>query len=444
MADPAVAADDRAQPGRPPGASTASFLPGDSAIMVPHTSDGRVMFAIPWHGHTVVGTTDTPIDERGAGAGGAGAGDRVHPRRPLRYICEKKPHARRHAQRLCRDSPAGARGGRRQYRRAFARPHHPHRELRHGHHLRRQMDHLPPYGGRLRGSRRHAGAPAGTALASRITSISTAFTNRPKNSGALWMYGSDAPLVRQLEESDAGLAEPLAEGLPYSAAEVVWAVRHEMARTLEDVGERLGRVMTHLKRVDRDFHKQLLERLSSRSKGRVLVLSGHVPDLAREIAGLVDAPPNLKSLDQVLKWLFAERDELTTWRSFGTNSGAISKASSPKDVRATSTMYSASRNGPRGARTDRESRLFSCIRTCSPMRAPSIRLRATNGARSRAGFVNCVSSRTAGNSTARRGGSPETRRCASDPEIRGLDAIVQGAIDAGGSTARRRSVRSRN
>src|SRR5205085_6704538 len=38
-----------------------SFLPGESAIMVPHTSDGRVMFAIPWHGHTLVGTTDTPI-----------------------------------------------------------------------------------------------------------------------------------------------------------------------------------------------------------------------------------------------------------------------------------------------------------------------------------------------------------------------------------------------
>jgi glycerol-3-phosphate dehydrogenase len=38
------------------------FLPGDSAIMVPHTRDGRVMFAIPWLGHTLVGTTDTPID----------------------------------------------------------------------------------------------------------------------------------------------------------------------------------------------------------------------------------------------------------------------------------------------------------------------------------------------------------------------------------------------
>lgn len=40
-----------------------SFLPGDAAIMVPHTSDGRVMFAIPWLGTTLVGTTDTPIPE---------------------------------------------------------------------------------------------------------------------------------------------------------------------------------------------------------------------------------------------------------------------------------------------------------------------------------------------------------------------------------------------
>jgi glycerol-3-phosphate dehydrogenase len=38
-----------------------SFLPGDSAIMVPHTDDGRVLFAIPWHGKIIVGTTDTPL-----------------------------------------------------------------------------------------------------------------------------------------------------------------------------------------------------------------------------------------------------------------------------------------------------------------------------------------------------------------------------------------------
>ena len=39
------------------------FLRGNTAIMVPHTSDGRVLFAIPWHEHTFVGTTDTPIQE---------------------------------------------------------------------------------------------------------------------------------------------------------------------------------------------------------------------------------------------------------------------------------------------------------------------------------------------------------------------------------------------
>ena len=30
---------------------------------MPRTSDGRVLFAIPWHEHTLVGTTDTPVDE---------------------------------------------------------------------------------------------------------------------------------------------------------------------------------------------------------------------------------------------------------------------------------------------------------------------------------------------------------------------------------------------
>ena len=39
--------------------------------MVPHTTDGRVMFAIPWHGHTLVGTTDTPIDDADARAAAA-------------------------------------------------------------------------------------------------------------------------------------------------------------------------------------------------------------------------------------------------------------------------------------------------------------------------------------------------------------------------------------
>lgn len=40
-----------------------SFLPGETALMVPRTRDGRVMFAIPWHNRVLVGTTDTPVAE---------------------------------------------------------------------------------------------------------------------------------------------------------------------------------------------------------------------------------------------------------------------------------------------------------------------------------------------------------------------------------------------
>jgi len=40
-----------------------TFLPGDSAIMIPQTDDGRVLFAIPWHDRVILGTTDTPVSE---------------------------------------------------------------------------------------------------------------------------------------------------------------------------------------------------------------------------------------------------------------------------------------------------------------------------------------------------------------------------------------------
>ncbi len=40
-----------------------SFLRSNSAIMIPKTEDGRVLFAIPWYNEVVVGTTDTPLDE---------------------------------------------------------------------------------------------------------------------------------------------------------------------------------------------------------------------------------------------------------------------------------------------------------------------------------------------------------------------------------------------
>jgi glycerol-3-phosphate dehydrogenase len=39
------------------------FFPGEAAMMIPQTTDGRVLFAVPWHDKVVVGTTDTPLEK---------------------------------------------------------------------------------------------------------------------------------------------------------------------------------------------------------------------------------------------------------------------------------------------------------------------------------------------------------------------------------------------
>ncbi len=41
-----------------------SFLPGSAAVLVPHTEDGRVLFAVPWHHKIIAGTTDTPVNPK--------------------------------------------------------------------------------------------------------------------------------------------------------------------------------------------------------------------------------------------------------------------------------------------------------------------------------------------------------------------------------------------
>jgi glycerol-3-phosphate dehydrogenase len=57
------------------------------------------------------------------------------------------------------------------------------------------------------------------------------------------VYGSDAEAIRALVTEDAALAVPLHPALPYRAAEVVWAARREMARTVADVLARRTRAL---------------------------------------------------------------------------------------------------------------------------------------------------------------------------------------------------------
>ena len=61
--------------------------------------------------------------------------------------------------------------------------------------------------------------------------------------GSLFVYGSDAAKVREIAASDPELSRQLHSDLPYIAAEVVWAAREEMARTVEDVLARRTRAL---------------------------------------------------------------------------------------------------------------------------------------------------------------------------------------------------------
>ncbi len=219
----------------------ASFLQGNSAIMVPHTSDGRVLFAIPWHGHTLVGTTDTPIPtatlepvamEReiefilatagqyltkaptrddvvsvfagirplvgATGVAGTAALSRDHvihiDRSGLVTVCGGKWTTYRHMAEDCVDQAA-----------TLAQlPEKP-----------CVTHHLHIHG----------------------------FHGEAKQFGSLAVYGSDAHEIRKLIETDAGLGEPLHAALPYVKAEVIWAARHEMARTVEDTLARRTRAL---------------------------------------------------------------------------------------------------------------------------------------------------------------------------------------------------------
>jgi glycerol-3-phosphate dehydrogenase len=216
-----------------------SFLPGDSAIMVPHTSDGRVMFAIPWHGHTLVGTTDTPIPEPTM--------DPYPKEEEIEFIL-KTAGQYLHKAPTPSDVMSVFTGIRPLVKSdnssntaALSRDHTIHID---------ESGLLSIAGGKWTTYRNMAEDCVNhAAILGKLPDRECVtkqlkihgFHPQARKLGHLYMYGSDAPAIQQLMRDDPELGEPLAAGLPYVGAEVVWAARHEMARTVEDVLSRRTR-----------------------------------------------------------------------------------------------------------------------------------------------------------------------------------------------------------
>ena len=200
-----------------------SFLLGDSAIMVPHTSDGRVMFAIPWHGHTLVGTTDTAIPEATLEPSAQEEEIEFILKTAGQYL--HKAPSRADVLSVFTGIRPLVTGGKASNTAALSRDHT----------IRIDASGLLSIAGGKWTTYRHMaedcvnqaatlGQLPERACVTRQLNIH-GFHPHPEKFGQLSFYGSDAAAIRELMEKVPELAQPLTRELPYVGAEVVWAGR---------------------------------------------------------------------------------------------------------------------------------------------------------------------------------------------------------------------------
>lgn len=215
-----------------------SFLKGETALMVPRTSDGRVLFVIPWHDHAVAGTTDTPVDAPSLEPKALEeeitfileTAGKYLTRRPTRadvlavYVGLRplvKGDGKTSA--LSRDhvihvDPSGLltiTGGKWTTYRHMAEDCVDHAIT---------LGHLKDAQCMTKTLRIHGYHQNAEAL------------------GPLSVYGADADAIRKIA-IERQLDDQLNPDLPYIGAEAVWAAREEMARTVEDVLARRTRAL---------------------------------------------------------------------------------------------------------------------------------------------------------------------------------------------------------
>ena len=217
------------------------FLPGNTAIMVPQTDDGRVLFAVPWHDKVILRTTDTEVPEA-----------TLEPR----ALNEEVDFILTHAKRYMKKDPTPA-----DVKSVFAglRPlvkpsdSKSTAEISRDHYLTVSHSGLVTItGGKWTTYRKmgedtidHAAFLAGLEEKESITKslrIHGWLKNVDKKD-PLCFYGSDSIIIKKLIEEDSLLGKELSDKFSFIKAEIIWHVRYEMARTIEDVLARRTRAL---------------------------------------------------------------------------------------------------------------------------------------------------------------------------------------------------------
>lgn len=218
------------------------FLPGEAAILIPKTDDGRVLFAVPWCGKVVVGTTDTLIKKSS-----------LEPRALKKEVDFILKTAGTYLTRVpSRSDVLSVFAGLRPLVAPKADGKKT-KEISRGHKIIVSLSSLITMTGGKWTTYRKMGedtidqAIIVAGLDERISSTKFmpihGHTENPSKEDALSFYGSDRENIHKLVQNDPRLGEKLHPKLRFIKAEVVWAVREEMARNIEDVLARRVRAL---------------------------------------------------------------------------------------------------------------------------------------------------------------------------------------------------------
>lgn len=217
------------------------FLPNEASLMVPKTSDGRVLFAVPWHNKLVVGTTDTLVEHAEY--------EPLPLEKEIDFILQTttdyftKAPTRADVRSVfvgLRPLAAPKEGSKST------------KEVSRSHKVAINPSNLINIiGGKWTTYRQMAEDTLDAAIEANILPQKTCQTvtlpihghHRADTSSHLGYYGSDRPAIEALAEQDAQAAKQIHPKYPYLYAEVLWAIREEMAQTLEDVLARRIRLL---------------------------------------------------------------------------------------------------------------------------------------------------------------------------------------------------------
>jgi glycerol-3-phosphate dehydrogenase len=220
-----------------------SFLKGENALMLPKTPDGRVLFAVPWHEHVLLGTTDTPLNEHSLEPT-ALEGEIDFILQTAGQYLERKP---------TRQDVLSVFAGLRPLA-APTKDATSTKEISRSHKLIVAASGLITItGGKWTTYRKMAKDTVDKAITVGNLPSRPCKTTNLRIHGAvseksnilkpLSSYGADAERIEKLVERHPELGNKLHKDFSHIGAEVVWAVRHEMARTVEDVLARRLRVL---------------------------------------------------------------------------------------------------------------------------------------------------------------------------------------------------------